>query len=111
MLAAIGLRALTVVPTQRSREVRLQVLGGDIAGGFSFAWPIWEKPGSLSSIRALLSHPDLRTPGALAYLGVDQVRVSRRFTPPGSKYANFTFARMLEDPKVGFPRRGRFVGP
>ena len=96
MLAAIGLSALTVVPAQRGGEVRLQVLGGDTAGGtFSFAWPVWREPASLSAIRSLLSHPALRTPGALGTLGVEQARVSRRISPPGSKYSNFTPATVL----------------
>jgi hypothetical protein len=107
MLAAIGLPVLTVVPYQRGREVRLQVLGGDTAGGFSFAWPIWRDPASLSSIRGLLSHPGLRSPGALAHLGLDQVRVSRRISPSGSKYANFTPAQVLDghDADAPFQRR------
>jgi hypothetical protein len=96
VLAAIGLPTLTVVPGQRGRDVRLQTLAGESSGGFSFAWPIWREATGLSSIRDLLSHPGLRTPGALGYLGVEQVRVSRRINPPGSKYANFTRARVLE---------------
>ena len=114
MLAAVGLHVLTVVPIQRSGEVRLQVLGGEMAGGFSFAWPIWQKPTSLSSIRALLCHPGLRIPGALTHLGVDQVRVSRRISPPGSKYANFTSARVLEGRYVDadtIPRHADIVAP
>ena len=97
MLAAVGLPSLTVAPYQRGNQVRLQVLGGEPSEGFSFAWPIWREPTSLASICSLLSHPDLRTPGALAHLGVEQVRVSRRISPPGSKYANFTRARVLEE--------------
>src|SRR5262249_47864527 len=89
MLAAVGLPVLTVAPYQRGSEVRLQVLGGEPYEGFSFAWPIWRETTSLASIRSLLSHPDLRTPGALTHLGVEHVRVSRRINPPGSKYANF----------------------
>jgi hypothetical protein len=96
VLAAIGLPILTVVPDQRGRDVRLRALGGETSGGFSFAWPIWREPGSLSSIRGLLSHPELRAPGALAHLGVEQVRVSRRINPPASKYLNFTRAVVLE---------------
>ena len=96
MLAAVGLPILTVAPYQRGNQVRLQVLGGEPSEGFSFAWPIWREPTSLASIRSLLSHPDLRTPGALAHLGVEQVRVSRRINPAGSKYTNFTRARVLE---------------
>jgi hypothetical protein len=92
VLAAVGLPVLTVVPTQQNRQVRLQVLGGSSTGAFSFAWPIWQEPASLSSIRSLLSHPDLRARGALAHLGVDHVRVTSRINPPLSKYANFSSA-------------------
>jgi hypothetical protein len=98
VLASVGLPILTVVPRQRGGDIRLQVLGGEATGGFSFAWPIWRQAISLSSIRCLLSHPDLRTQDALAYLGIEQVRVSRRISPPGSKYANFTRARVLDAP-------------
>lgn len=91
MLGAVGLPVITVVPVQRRGGVRLQVLGGaGTPAGFAFAWPIWRATASLSGIRALLSHPDLHTTGALAYLGVESVRITRRFNPPGSKYANFT---------------------
>jgi hypothetical protein len=95
MLAAIGLPVLSVVPSRRNGHTRLQVIGGDFTGGFSFAWPIWQEPTSLPSIRGLLSHPNLRSRGALAHLGVDQVRISRRFSPPGSKYSNFKVANEL----------------
>jgi hypothetical protein len=95
MLAAVALPVLTVVPIQQSGGVRLQVLGGISTGGPAFAWPIWREPASLSGIRCLLSHPDLRTPGALTHLGVDHIRVSRRINPPGSKYANFTRAEAI----------------
>jgi hypothetical protein len=97
VLAAVGLPILTVAPYQRGNEVRLQVLGGEVYEGFSFAWPIWREPTSLASIRSLLSHPDLRTPGALTHLGVEHVRVSRRINPSGGEYANFTRARVLEE--------------
>lgn len=95
MLAAVGLPALSVAPSRANGEVRLQVLGGEFSEGFSFAWPIWREPASLSSIRALLSHPDLREREAIAHLGVDHVRVSHRISPPGSKYTNFTFAQEI----------------
>lgn len=98
VLAAVGIPVVTVVPSQRHREVRLQALGGEVsAEGFSFAWPIWHEPASLSGIRALLSHPRLRIPGAVAHLGVDHVKVARRFTPPGSKYMNYSFASDASD--------------
>jgi hypothetical protein len=97
MLAAIGLPVLSAVPVQRHQEIHLQVLGGSIdSNGFSFAWPIWRDPASLSSIRCLLSHPELPQGNAVAYLGIDHVRVARRINPPGSKYANFTFAHEVE---------------
>jgi hypothetical protein len=95
VLAAIGLPVVTAVPSQRNGRVRLQVVGGDVSERFSFAWPIWRDPASLVSIRSLLAHPDLRTPGALAHLGVDQVRLAHRISPSGSKYMNFTFATSL----------------
>lgn len=96
VLAAVGLPILTVAPYQRGNEVRLHVLGGELHEGFSFAWPIWRDPTSLASIRSLLSHPELRILDALSHLGVEQVRVSRRISPPGSKYANFSRGRVLE---------------
>jgi hypothetical protein len=92
VLAAIGLPILTVVPHQRSGEVRLLTAGGELSPDFSFAWPVWREPTSLQSIRCLLLHPDLRTPGALAYLGLEEVRTTRRINAPGSKYQNFTLA-------------------
>lgn len=93
-LAAVGLAALTVVPETRTGRVRPGVLGGQSgAGGFSFAWPIWREPATLATIRALLGHPDLRTPGALAHHGVEDVLVARRI--PVGKFMNFTRARPL----------------
>jgi hypothetical protein len=92
VLAAIGLPILTVVPQQRRGEVRLLTAGGEFSPDFSFAWPIWREPASLQSIRCLLLHPDMRTPGALAHLGLEEVRTTRRINAPGSKYQNFTLA-------------------
>lgn len=90
-LAAIGLAALTIVPATRAGAVRPSVLGGRSAGnGFSFAWPIWRDPASLASIRALLSHPDLRAPERLAHLGVDSTMEARRI--PVGKFRNFSRA-------------------
>jgi hypothetical protein len=80
-LAIVGLSVLTCAPVVVRSRVRLSVIGGkDGRDGFSFAWPIWRQPSSLAAIRALLSHPDLHKPGALHYLGVDHVRVSRRIS-------------------------------
>jgi hypothetical protein len=93
-LAAIGLRELTLVPEVRFGRVRPSVLGGAYGReGFSFAWPIWSDPATLSAIRAMLGHPDLRTPSALKYLGVDHVVLARRVVR--DEYKNFARARPL----------------
>ncbi|MGB7216420.1 MAG: hypothetical protein WBE98_15440 [Gammaproteobacteria bacterium] len=90
-LAAIGLAALTVVPERRFDRVRPSMIGGAFdRHGFSFAWPIWEEPASLATIRALLAHPDLRKPGALRHLGVHYVMHARRVSV--GKFMNFTRA-------------------
>jgi hypothetical protein len=94
-LAIVGLSALTAVPITAGTRVTLSVLGGEGSGDrFSLAWPIWTTPISLAAIRALLSHPQLRTPGALGYLGVDHVRVTRRISL--DRLRNFTWAEPLE---------------
>jgi hypothetical protein len=94
-LAIIGLSALTAVPTARGTRVHLTVLGGlEDDQGFSVAWPIWRAPASLATIRALLSHPDLREPHALDHLEVDHVRITRRISL--ERYRNFTYAGLLE---------------
>lgn len=91
MLAAIGLPSLTVVPSEHGRV--LELLGGNRSQGFSFAWPIWKDPASLTAIRALLSHPKLREVDGLLHLGVDHVLVARRV--PNGKYMNFARARPI----------------
>jgi hypothetical protein len=76
--------------------VQLSVLGGMGTGDrFSVAWPIWRLPASLAAIRALLSHPRLRDPGALAHLGVDHVRIARRVSL--DRLRNFTAAEPIEE--------------
>jgi hypothetical protein len=62
--------------------------------GFTLAWPIWTRPGSFAAIRALLSHPRLREPGALEHLGVDHVRLTRRISL--DRYRNFSLAEPLQ---------------
>jgi hypothetical protein len=100
-LAVVGLSGLTAVPVSVGGAVRLSVIGGeDGRDGFSFAWPIWTAPASFTAIRTLLSHPELRRPGALDRLGVDHVRVSRRIGL--ERYRNFTRA----EPLVVRDRRG-----
>ncbi|CUU42066.1 hypothetical protein BVIRIDIS_10690 [Blastochloris viridis] len=94
-LAAIGIAALTLAPEPRAGRVRPAILGGrSDARGFSFAWPVWREPATLAAIRALLGHPGLRTPAALAHLGVDHVLVARRISV--GKFMNFTRARAEE---------------
>jgi hypothetical protein len=93
-LAIIGLSLLTGAPAQTAARVTLSVIGGAGAGDrFSLAWPVWAQPASLAATRALLSHPRLRDPQALDYLGVDHVRVTRRISL--DKFRNFTYARSL----------------
>lgn len=94
-LAAIGLAALTIVPERRAGRVRPSIVGGVFAAdGFSFAWPIWREPTTLTSIRALIAHADLRRPGSLEHLGVDHVVVAQRISV--GKFMNFSRARPLQ---------------
>jgi hypothetical protein len=93
-LAAVGLAVLTLVPETRAGRVRPTIIGcKSDTDGFSFAWPIWRDPARLSGIRALLSHPGLREPGALQHLGVDHVLVAPRISV--GKFMNFARARLL----------------
>jgi len=96
-LAAVGLAVLTVVPETRAGRVRPAIPGGAWKDGFSFAWPIWREPASLSAIRALLGHPDLRTTEGLGHLGVEHVLVARRISV--GKFMNFTRAQALSLPR------------
>jgi hypothetical protein len=90
-LAIVGLSAVVAVPMIVHDRPQLSVIGGEDGGDrFSFAWPIWRSPASLSAVRALLSHPDLRMPRALEYLGVDHVKVTRRISL--DRLRNFTAA-------------------
>jgi len=94
-LAGVGLAALTVVPEQRAGRVRPRVVGGAFGtDGFSFAWPIWRDSATLTAIRSLLAHPDLRKSGALKHLGVDHVVIARRISV--GKFMNFTRAHPVE---------------
>ena len=91
-LAAIGLAALTLVPETRAGRVRPNVLGGFFdSDGFSFQWPVWRDPATLTAIRGLLGHPDLFESGALAYLGVEYTLTTRRISV--GKFMNFTRAQ------------------
>lgn len=94
-LAAIGLGVLTLAPEIRAGRVRTGAIGGAWdKSGFSFAWPIWREPATLTAIRALLAHPGLRETDALAHLGVDHVMVARRISV--GKYMNVSRARLLQ---------------
>ena len=94
-LAAIGLGVLTLAPEIRAGRVRPGVTGGArAAGGFSFAWPIWREPATLTAIRALLAHPELREIDALAHLGVNHVMVAQRISV--GKFMNVSRARPLQ---------------
>ncbi|KAA0596113.1 hypothetical protein J2848_002733 [Azospirillum lipoferum] len=95
-LAAIGLAALTLAPETRAGRVRPTLPGGAWKDGFSFAWPVWRDPASLSAIRVLLGHPDLREPGGLSHLGVEHVFAAQRISV--GKFMNFTRARLIGTP-------------
>lgn len=91
-LAAVGLAVLTLVPQARGGRVRPSVPGGASGpDGFSLAWPVWRDPATLTAVRGLLAHPQLRVPGGLDHLGVDHVIVARRISV--GKFMNFTRAR------------------
>lgn len=100
-LAAVGLGVLTLVPETRAGRVRPTIIGGtSSASGFSFTWPIWREPATLAAIRALLSHPDLGEPGALAHLGVVEAVVTKRISV--GKFMNFTRARPPASTELDF---------
>lgn len=90
-LAAIA--ALTLVPPNASRARTSEYCRRRVRRRrfFSFAWPIWRERATLSSIRALLAHPDLRTSGALARFGVGHVMVAQCISV--GKFMNFSRAR------------------
>jgi hypothetical protein len=94
-LAIVGISALTAAPVNSGKRVSLSILGGAGVGDrFSLAWPIWKDSATLAAIRALLSHPRLRDPHALDYLGVDHVRITRRISL--DRLRNFTSASASE---------------
>jgi hypothetical protein len=93
-LAAVGLAALTLVPEMRAGRVRPSIMGG-MSGvdGFSFAFPIWRNATTLTAVRALLCHPNLRKAEGLKHLGVDHVVVAQRISV--GKFMNFARARPI----------------
>lgn len=93
-LAAVGLAVLTLVPKIRAGRVRPTIIGGmSGVGGFSFAFPIWRDAATLTAVRALLCHPNLREPEGLKHLGVDHVVVAQRISV--GKFMNFARARPI----------------
>ena len=97
-LAAVGLSALTVVPTRLARDVRLTMIGGEREdrGGFAIRWPIWRDPVSLAGIRALLGHPRLGGRDGLSALGV----VGGLRAPRTSHGRYKSFGRAEENPAL-----------
>lgn len=71
-LAAVGVASLPVVPTLRRGRVRHRSPAAKVAP--ASAWPIWRDAAGSRTIEALLSHPDLREPQRLSYLGIIEVR-------------------------------------
>ena len=102
-LAAAGLAALTVAPVVQRGRVRLVAPGSSprARGVFRIAWPIWRAPASLEAIRALLCHPDLHVPEALAHLGVEEVRAAERLHV--GKFMNFGRARQQLEGREAAP--------
>ncbi len=95
-LAAVGLAALTMVPQTRAGRVRPAILGGSSSRGvFSFSWPIWKEPATLSAVRAMLGHPDLHKANGLAHLSVDRVLTAKRISV--GKFMNFTRAQISNE--------------
>jgi hypothetical protein len=93
-LAAVGLAALTLVPEMRAGRVRPSIMGGTSGeDGFSFAFPIWRDASTLTAVRALLCHPNLRKAEGLKHLGVDHVVVAQRISV--GKFMNFARARPI----------------
>ncbi len=93
-LAAVGLAALTMVPQVVSSRVRPRIIGGLAERGvFSFAWPVWRGGATLTAIRGLLAHPQLRIPGASEHLGVELVFQTQRISV--GKFMNFSRARPM----------------
>ncbi len=74
-LAALGLSVLPVVAEDGRRAL---VPGARVEDDVVVLhWPIWREPASLAAIRALLAHPSLSEPAALARLGVAAVMRAR----------------------------------
>lgn len=90
-LAAIALPLLTVAPqAPLGGRPRLAVRGGgrDATGQFTFSWPIWRDPISLSCACHLLNHPRLDDTEVRLALGIVEQRLATRVA--NGRYRNFT---------------------
>lgn len=90
-LAAVALPLLTVAPQALpGGRARLAVRGGgrDATGRFTFSWPIWRDPISLSCVCHLLDHPRLDDTTIRHALGIVEQRIATRI--PNGKFMNFT---------------------
>ncbi len=74
-LAVIGLSILPVCANERG-DVLVPGARAE-PSGVALYWPIWNKPASLSAIRALLAHPAITEPEKLARFGVVTVMRAR----------------------------------
>ncbi len=97
-LAAVGLSVLTAVPTQRHGTTKLTILGGhrNANGSFLFRWPIWQKPVSLTCIKALLGHPCMEDRRTRDALDIVEIREAKRIS--SGKFMNFKRAETVSDP-------------
>lgn len=95
-LAAIGLATLPVVPRFGRGGLRLAVPGGyrDSRGRFTFVWPIWREPITLTSILSLLNHPNLEDRSQWPHFGIEELRRTTRVS--SGKYMNITRAQVVQ---------------
>lgn len=98
-LAAFGLAVIPGAAAEGAGKVRFSVggCGHEPKQDDTLSWPIWTRPASLCSIRALLTHPEVIKPepsrDILARLGVQEVRRSMRESK--TEYATFLRAEAL----------------
>lgn len=98
-LAAIGLAVLPGAAVERRGRVRFLILGANLnaKGGIEINWPIWTRPASMATLRALISHPVMAAAAPekslLARFDVIEVRRAHRISV--GKYFNFTRAEAV----------------
>jgi hypothetical protein len=100
-LAAIGMAALPGIATERRGRPELLALGSELGegrGGRAVTWPIWARPASLATLKALLALPALADTepdrAALQRRGIIGLRRSHK-TQLVDRYFNFTRAQAL----------------